>query len=168
MRWLEPRVPPAYSSRNVGNADIRTFIDTSAYVKLFVSEHGSESMLRLMRRVASEPVLMSSVSRVELQSVLVRLQNMQLLTSAAADRIYPVMERAWSKVEAVAITDDVLALARTLVRQHQLRTLDSLQLSCAMSARRDSGQAVLFVAADDRLLAAAEAEGFPVFNPAGS
>ena len=67
-----------------------------------------------------------------------------------------------------AITPSVVTQACVLLQRHPLRAYDAI-LACALAVRQVFEQqqlsAPVFVAADDTLLAAAVAEGFPVDNP---
>jgi hypothetical protein len=69
----------------------------------------------------------------------------------------------------VAITPMLITQACTLVQAHPLRAYDAIHLACALTVQRILQQqalpALLFVAADDALLAAARTEGFIVENP---
>jgi predicted nucleic acid-binding protein len=67
------------------------------------------------------------------------------------------------------ITETVLLRAVEIAREHRLRAADAVHLATAMDWREDlalSGERVVFVASDLELLAAAEAAGFTVLNPA--
>ncbi|MEZ4672160.1 MAG: hypothetical protein R3E39_29995 [Anaerolineae bacterium] len=55
--------------------------------------------------------------------------------------------------------------ATRLVDTYGLRTLDSLQLACALQAQIVLGNPITFISADINLLTAADAEGFGVDNP---
>jgi predicted nucleic acid-binding protein len=64
----------------------------------------------------------------------------------------------------VDIDEAVIVRARNLIAKHPLRTLDAVQLSCALEVINILGVRPTFVAADTRLLAAA-AEGLAVDDP---
>jgi predicted nucleic acid-binding protein len=68
-----------------------------------------------------------------------------------------------SEYRLLDLTTLVIERARKLLEHHPLRAYDSVQLASALSANDvlvAAGQSVLtFLAADDRLLAAARAEG---------
>ena len=66
---------------------------------------------------------------------------------------------------AVPIDTPVLDMARTLVRDHALRTLDGIQLACASRAAKLLHEPMIFVSGDSKLLNAAVAEGFQTDNP---
>jgi hypothetical protein len=59
----------------------------------------------------------------------------------------------------------ILYSARQLVRKYPLRTLDAIQLACALRSSVVLKRAIVFVSADNNLLAAAVAEGFKIDNP---
>lgn len=69
---------------------------------------------------------------------------------------------------AASVNDDHFQFASHLLAQYgiveDLRTLDAVRLSVAVSLRR-AGLAALFVAADQRLCRVAALEGFTVTNP---
>ena len=58
--------------------------------------------------------------------------------------------------------DAVLEIARRLLRVHPLRAADSLQLAAAFLASEGKPSTLEFVCLDDRLVIAAQREGFPV------
>ncbi len=73
-----------------------------------------------------------------------------------------VLERFYSDLEdyvVVTISSETISLATSLVLEHGLKTLDSLQLA---SALRIKDEASVFVTFDEKLKNAAEKEGFTV------
>ena len=59
----------------------------------------------------------------------------------------------------------IIRQARALVVRYKLRTLDAIQLACAMDAMTNLGETLTFVSGDNDLLTAAVAEGFIFDNP---
>ena len=55
--------------------------------------------------------------------------------------------------------------AKRLLRVHDLRTADALQLAAAVYVAEARPSTLEFVSLDDRLLAAARREGFPTTKP---
>lgn len=55
--------------------------------------------------------------------------------------------------------------AERLLRVHDLRTTDALQFAAAVSVAEGRPSTLEFVSLDDRLLAAARREGFPMTKP---
>lgn len=67
----------------------------------------------------------------------------------------------WHRIEPV---DTVLEVARRLLRVHPLRAGDSLQLAAAVLASEGRPSTLELFCLDDRLVTAAQREGFPVRN----
>jgi hypothetical protein len=65
----------------------------------------------------------------------------------------------------VPLDTDIMVQARQLLIQHPLRTLDAIQLSCAMQSVALLGSPITFISSDRNLLAAAVAEGFETDDP---
>ncbi len=72
----------------------------------------------------------------------------------------------------VPISRSIMQLATSLcnkywdVRPSPLRSLDAIQLACALAAAADVSEELIFVTADIRLTAFASLEGFSVVHPA--
>jgi predicted nucleic acid-binding protein len=72
------------------------------------------------------------------------------------------------RVRVSSVLVEVDAAVRTLAAGYPrptLRTLDAIHLATAQVVSQRFGGAWTFVAYDDRLLAAAQAEGFPIARP---
>lgn len=106
---------------------------------------------------------------VELFSVLARREQAKEITP----RLAVICRQAFlyhvsNDYEVIQVNSRILVQSRDLVTKHVtllLRTLDAIQLGCAMTARTVLGQPLTFVSADDRLLDAAKAEGFTTDDP---
>lgn len=136
------------------------FWDSSAVVPLLVEEETSEV---LRRHYAEEDALLVWwATEVECASALARLERDGLLspreTSEALQRLDDLAD-AWSLVEP---TTRVLQVAKRLLRTHDLRAADSLQLAAALLAAEGQPAGLSFVCLDDRLCLAAEREGLAV------
>ena len=65
----------------------------------------------------------------------------------------------------VNIDMSILSSAASLIDRHTLRTLDAIQLACAVDAVKSLREPITFISADNNLLKVATAEGFTVDNP---
>lgn len=126
-----------------------TYLDSSAIVKLAVSEPESEALRRYLRRRL--PLVSSALARAEVGRALLPLGD------AAVRRGHEVLAR----LELVRLTDRVLTTAGTL-EPRELRTLDAIHLATAQQLGDDLAR---FVAYDERLCSAAEAAGCVVVSP---
>jgi len=69
------------------------------------------------------------------------------------------LAESWHVVEPV---DAIRRIARRVVRVHDLRAADALQLAAALHAAQDQPGSLEVVSLDTRLVEAAKREGFPV------
>jgi hypothetical protein len=99
-------------------------------------------------------------------SLLARRQREKTLQSANATTLQNIFMLHTEKEYLVVPVDaHILAQARQLVTKHPLRTLDAIQLSCAVQAVNLLGSPMTFISSDKNLLAAAVAEGFTTDDP---
>lgn len=146
------------------------YLDTSAAVKLYVPEVGS-NWLRDLLTPDQEPVVLSSLLlRVEMRSAFARrLREGTVTPDEYADMCYlfDVHRAAFYRLSPVA--EMVIRRACTLVERHPLCGYDAVHLATALLLNQqllDAGVATpIFLSADDRLNAAASAEGLAVDNP---
>jgi predicted nucleic acid-binding protein len=136
------------------------FFDASALVKKYVRETDSARVRRLLR---SGEVAVSRLSEVEVVSAFARLARDEAISAAQRDRAAAAFVTdlmAWHVIE---LTPDVMATARRLLMQHQLRAGDAVQLSAALVLQVGLGEALEeFVAYDHRILGVADAEQLAV------
>jgi predicted nucleic acid-binding protein len=78
------------------------------------------------------------------------------------DRALASLSDDFAALIIVELTPDVAGTARGLLLRHPLRSADAIQLASCLYLQRELGQPVAFVAFDDRLAAAARAEGLAV------
>jgi hypothetical protein len=146
------------------------YLDTSALVKRYVGEVGTIWVRRALARPVRQRLYTALLAQPEVLSALQRKVRDGTLAAAEAQRLARRVQRHFARrYRLVAITPARVTEANRLVQTYPLRAYDALHLACALAVR--SGlqpyglPAPLFVSADDALLAAARAEGFPVDNP---
>lgn len=136
------------------------FFDASGLVKKYVRETDSARVRRLLR---SGEVALSRLSEVEVVSAFARLARDEAISVAQRDRAAAAFVsdlKAWHVIE---LTPDVMATARRLLMQHDLRAGDAVQLSAALVLQLGLGEALKeFVAYDHRILGVAAAEQLAV------
>jgi len=102
---------------------------------------------------ASEVECVSAISRAQ------RLEHLDDETAAGAIDRLSTFRHVWHEVEP---SDGIRESAKRLLRVHDLRTADALQLAAALFASEDRPSTLEFVSLDVRLLAAAHREGFVI------
>lgn len=142
------------------------YFDTSALAKRYLAEIGSAWVRGIVRPSSGHVIMICDVTPIEMFSLLARRQRQTLLTPANTTLIQTTFLKHVEQDYLVTFIDSsILTQARHLITRHKLRTLDAIQLACALDAAASLGEAITFVAADVDLLAAASAEGFAVDDP---
>ncbi|SRR5258708_7357848 len=142
------------------------FMDSSAISKGYVAETGSTWITSLIDPTAGHVIVLSQLAIVEVGSVVARKQRLGLIsvvdaTQARTNFLLDVKEEYIT----VALDEPVLQRASDLLNKHPLRSLDAIQLACAIEARLVLSEPHIFVCSDNNLLAAAVVEGFTTDNP---
>ena len=142
------------------------YLDTSALVKLYISERGSERMVELASEDANS-LATCAITQVEFHSAVDRRRRMDDLDEDEAER---AVERFNMRFRSAffrhAVDDQTLDLACALVHRYALRAYDAVQLAaCLFLLRLGARDDLTFVSADRRLLDAARSEGLAVLNP---
>ena len=133
------------------------YFDSSALIKRFVVEAGSKRVEALI--AAEPPPATSKVAYAEVHAGLARKLREGGLTPAAHRSASRTFDADWPAYVRVELTDPLLILVRDLVKRLPLRGFDAIHLASALRLRDQIGDEILFVASDERLLAAASSEG---------
>jgi predicted nucleic acid-binding protein len=138
------------------------YMDSSALIKRFVEEKGSDHVRRMVEKEG--PVATAKIAYAEIHSGLARKKREGLLSSGRYALICRQVELDWDAYVRMDLTDEVLSLARTLIQRHPLRGFDAIHLASALILRENLGEQVTFAAADVRQLQAAAKENLLSFN----
>ena len=136
------------------------FWDSSALVPLLIEEEMTVPLRDLY--LGAPGTITWWGTSIECASALCRLERENKLSARevtnALERL-DALARHWHRIEPV---DAVLETARRLLRVHPLRAADSFQLAAAFLASEGRPSTLEFVCLDDRLVTAAQREGFLV------
>ncbi|MBI3998026.1 MAG: type II toxin-antitoxin system VapC family toxin [Armatimonadetes bacterium] len=138
------------------------YLDTSALIKRFVAERGSPLVSAIVTR--GGPIATAKIAYAEVYAGLTRKRRDGGLSEGRYLTVCRQFERDWKAYVRVDLWDEILLLARDLIRRHPLRGFDAIHLASALSLRSALGEDITFAAADERLVRAAEAEGLGVLN----
>jgi uncharacterized protein len=128
------------------------YLDSSALVKLVLTESESRALSRWLAERADLALVSSALHRTEVPRAVWRADPSAL----------PRSLRQMRGVEKVAVSTAILDSASVIPPQ-TLRCSDAVHLASALSIRREL---TAFVAYDKRLLAAARDAGLPTASPA--
>lgn len=144
------------------------YLDSSAIVKRYVAERGTEAIDRLYHRSeAGRLTLGFSLWNVgEVLGAFIRARRLGSLSDRQLGRIAAsflgetLKERGLGNLRVVPVRGDLLAGTLPLLLRHPLTQPDGLQI---VTCRDIEAEAL--VSADERLLRAAEAEGLHALHP---
>ena len=135
------------------------FWDSSAVVPLLVEEGDTETLLGLY---PDDEVVAWWGTEVECASAIARLERQASLEAGQATESFRRLRDLAASWHLVEPTDLVKETAKRLLRTHDLRAADSLQLAAAVVIAEQRPATLEIVCRDRRLTLAAEREGFPV------
>jgi len=136
------------------------FWDSSALVPLIVGEAATPWARKLLR---SDPAsVVWTLSHVEVRSALARRLREKALSRRTFDEARRRAERLFAALSHIVALEPVSERAIRLLDLHDLRAADALQLAAALVASGERPRTMHFATLDQRLAAAAQAEGFPV------
>lgn len=139
------------------------FWDASAVVPLLLRQGASAAARSLYRR--DPDVVVWWGTAVEAESAISRLEREGRLAAgegASARKRLGELEAGWTEVQP---TVGARRTAGRLLRVHDLRAADALQLAAALALADGDPASLPFVCLDVRLSAAAGREGFPTAGP---
>ena len=138
------------------------YLDTSALVKLFFREAGSELVLDLISKADS--ILTSQVAYAESCSALARRKRDKRLTEDEFEAAKKHLDEMWPQMDTVLI-DEIKA--GELAIKHVIRGFDAIHLAAALELRAAGGEGieVTFCSFDERQNDAAQAENLAVVEP---
>jgi predicted nucleic acid-binding protein len=126
------------------------YLDTSAAVKLLMTERESPALRRWLRRRPERA-----------SAALLRVELVRVARRAGSPRLIPEARKLLAGVHLIRLDDALLDRAADL-DPTELRWLDSIHLAAAASLGDDLAAVVSY---DERLLAAATSLGLPTATP---
>ena len=142
------------------------YLDTSALVKLYINEPGTELMKELASRGSGNSVAVCSITQVEFHAAIWRRRREGGLDDEEVGLAIELFNaRLETDLLRCPVDDRTLNRAAELTSRHPLRGYDATQLAACLVLETRMGESPTFVCADRTLLSAAEAEGLPVLDP---
>ena len=143
------------------------FLETSALVKLYVQEEGTERLLRIALPSAGNQLAILNIAQVEFHSAVRRRTRDGDIDEAVAAQVLGSFDAdAVSRFITQAADEVVIDLACGLLANYPLRAYDAIQLAGCLALRSIAPEPPVFSCADHRLLEAAENEGLTCMDPA--
>ncbi len=131
---------------------MKLFVDSSAFAKRYVLEHGSEIVEELLQRTSQ--LALCTILVPEIISGLNRRRKEQILSKSDYRKIKRQLLEDVHDAIVLQVTPAVISRSVKLLETNILRAMDSLHVACALE-----WQAELFITADKRQLKAARNAG---------
>lgn len=144
------------------------YLDTSALVKRYRTERGTELLAQLLINPPPEDrFYISFLSVLELTSGVMRLVKGGQLRQSVADAILAGFRQDISETFRVwPLNEDMASAAVSVAERHRLRSGDAIHLATALATSAAAPGAIfIIISADRELLEAAASAGLATLNP---
>ena len=146
------------------------FLDTSALVKRYVAETGSNWIRSITDVATGNRIAIAQITWVEVLSALARRQREGSLSASDFNVVVQDFSEDFeNQYEVIEIDQALMETAGELVIQYPLRAYDAVQLASGLRFQSSLSQIpnaqLVFISADTRLLNIAQSEGLVTDNP---
>ena len=141
---------------------MRLFFDTSALIKKYVTEDGSEKVDALMNK--AESIIVSVITAIEAHFTFKRLLIENAIDESDYQTLINEFEIDYPYYSHVVFDELISSNAKSLIDKYQLKTLDSIQLGTAVLLKDEIDY---FVVCDSKLVKAGKKDRLKIINPIG-
>jgi uncharacterized protein len=146
------------------------FLDSSALVKHYITEKGTQWVTSLVNAVNQNRIVVSNITQVEVISGIMRRHREGTITSAGVYRIRNMLNYHIRRdYEVIVLDSQIIRIAESLLGKYTLKAYDAVQLATALESQtrliKIGYQQIHFISGDMRLLTSAQAEGLITDNP---
>jgi predicted nucleic acid-binding protein len=139
------------------------FLDSSALVKCYIEEVGSDGVRQLMEQ--EEVVTVSRLAYAETLAAIIRRRKSLVATDQEFTTLLAAFRSDWELLHIVEVYGDALQFVDEVLEKYALRGADSIHLSTAIWLKQATKAPITFVAADNELLKAAKKARLKTLNP---
>lgn len=139
------------------------YLDTSALVKIYVQEEGSDQVSSLVNN--SMVIATCKIAFAEARAAFARSYREGLLEQHDYQRIINSFLNDWSRYLVLEISDTLVMLAGDLAEKHQLRGFDTIHLATALIFAQQVKKQITVSCWDRRLWRTFQAYNFPLLPP---
>ena len=139
------------------------YLDSSALVKRYIEEAGSDTVESLLAN--ADVVVVSRLAYPETLSAITSRHRAGDISDDDFKKIKQQFKSDWQVLTIVEIRNDSLQFIDRIIEKYALRGADSIHLSSVIWLKQAMKTEVVFVASDTALLSAAKQEKLVVINP---
>ena len=136
------------------------YLDTSALVKRYVEETGSEDVLDWMDR--AEMIGTGLVTRAEVASAITRATRMNYLTNQTSRKTLDKFRQEWESIHRLPINEELIARADFMACQYGLRGYDAVHIAATLIWQEALMEPVTLATYDQELAIAGRNSGLQV------
>lgn len=136
------------------------YLDTSAWVKLYVSEPGSRELRAITNK--ADAMAASAVAYPEARATFARLKTQGISTEAKHQQRLAQLNLDWENMLRIELVPAVVRAAGDLAEVYGLRGFDAIHLASALWLKEKTGTPLYFAVFDLRLRTSAERAGLTV------
>ena len=148
------------------------YFDASALAKRYIEEIGSDKVDFIFANVPLGRLQCLTIGAMEVFWICVRKRNDGRITASqftqATGHLEHEVINSQSDFRTISVPDSLVWDSMPLIEIHSLNSVDAMVLSSVLEVAtnlRRTGDTLVLVASDQRLLRAARAEGLQIFNP---
>ncbi len=139
------------------------YFDSSALVKKYVRESGSEKVFDLAAE--ADMLVTSKLTYPEIHSGIGRKRREKGIAEKDSKAALDMFESDWAAFLVIEFQDELLPVIKQLSSRHALKGADLVHLASVLWFRKAAREKITLVASDLQLLRAAKAEKIEVINP---
>lgn len=139
---------------------MRLFFDTSALIKKYIFEEGSDRVDDIMNK--ADRIIVSVITEIEACSTFKRLLTENAISENDYKTLMNEFEIDYPYYSHIILDNLITSNAKLLIEKYQLKTLDSIQLGTAVLLKDEID---FFVVCDSKLVRTGKKEGLKVLNP---
>lgn len=145
------------------------FIDSSALVKRYINELGSDYVLEIFNPSLNHEVFIAAITGVEIIAAIVRRSRGGSINSVDATVLSNQFRNDYqTEYQIIEITENIITQGMQFAETYALRGYDAVQLAAGYAVNQlclANDLSLTFVCADNQLNLAASTEGLIVENP---
>lgn len=146
------------------------FVDSSALVKRYMRESGSDWMRSIADSQSGHNILIAHITSIEIMSGIMRRKREGEIPEQTANALRQLLEIHVNRdYTVIRLTDSIVQRAKDLLEVHPLRAYDAVQLASAIEVNirliHNNLDVLTFVSADTRLFEVARAESLLTQDP---
>jgi len=139
--------------------------DTSAIVKVYHREEGSDRAMQMFSEVLSGEKKGAVAYVCLMETISAFTRRRKELKGNYEAIVARILQDMRDNLSIVALEEEIMESAMKLIINHGLKTLDSIHLATALFLKKHTSEDVAMISADRELLTAAAKEGLDTVNP---